>query len=245
MCHDNRPSLHIRRRPAVGAIALWRTLAVLIASAVTPQAIAAEVDGRWRLTISGHNTYYFGEPQLGGGLRIPWEVDIGFRVSAGGYEIGNGRARIIGEPVAISHPPGWVQCEKVHGSYLDSSLTLHETPRIRFAAFPVAGDVSDGYVELRPAYRPPGNYLAVTYECTLRDSRASHWFALAERGKQVLGKRQDAEKRVDGELLSARVREVVVLPPEASLTLPLIDGWRFTRGSSDDERHAVYRLARD
>lgn len=206
---------------------------------------AAEIDGRWRLTIAGHNTYLFGEPQLGAGLRMPWEVVIGFRVNDGAFEVGHGRARLIGEATPLSHPPGWLSCLQVSGTYLDSSLTLHETPRIRFAAFPVAGEVNGQEIILRPGYRPPGNYLAVTYECETRDPRASEWFAFAERGKQVLGKRQDAERRVDGDLRHVRVREVATLPPEGSLTLPLIDGWQFTRGSADDDSWISYRLSRE
>ncbi len=218
--------------------------AVLLLACVVAGGAFAATDGQWQLDISGHNTYLYGEPQLGGGLRIPWQVTIRFRISGGEFEHGNGSARMVGEPVALSHPPGWVQCDKVHGSYLDSSLTLHQTPRVRFAAFPVAGEVVDGSVELRPGYRPPGNYLAVTYECALRDNRGSHWFALAERGKQVLGKRQDVEKRVDGDLLQARVREVVGLPPAGVLTLPLQHGWEFAQGSGDDDTRVRYRLSR-
>ena len=90
-----------------------------------------------------------------------------------------------------------------------------------------------------------GNYLAVTYECETRDARASNWFTFAERGKQVLGKRQDAERRVDGDHRHARVREVATLPPEGSLTLPLVDGWRFSRGSADDDNWVSYRLSRE
>ncbi len=206
---------------------------------------AAEIDGRWRLTITGHNTYLFGEPQLGAGLRMPWEVVIGFQVSDGAYSLGNGRARLLGEAEPLSHPPGWLSCRQVQGTYLDSSLTLHETPRIRFAVFPVAGEVDGQEVTLLPGYRPPGNYLAVTYECETRDARASNWFTFAERGKQVLGKRQDAERQIDGDYRHARVREVIALPPEGGLTLPLVDGWRFTRGASDANSWISYLLSRE
>lgn len=206
---------------------------------------APDFDGRWRLTITGHNTYLYGEPQLGGGLQIPWEIVINFQIRGGNYELGNGRARLSGEAVRLSHPPGWVDCKKVSGTYLDRSLTMHNTPRIRFPVFPVAGAVdSEGHIELRPAYQPPGNYLAVTYECETEGVRASEWFGRAERGKQVMGKRQDAEKRVEGERRHVRVREVVGLPPDGGLTLSLVDGWQFTRGSADDAQWISYRLDR-
>jgi len=218
---------------------------LLIGCLLADPLAAAEIDGRWRLTISGHTTYRYGEPQLGAGLRMPWEVVIGFEVSDGAFALGHGRAQLIGEAEQLSHPPGWLSCHQVQGTYLDSSLTLHETPRIRFAAFPLAGEVDGQEVTLLPGYQPPGNYLAVTYECETRDARASNWFTFAERGKQVLGKRQDAERRADGNHLHARVREVATLPPEGSLTLPLVDGWRFSLGSADDDSSASYRLSRE
>jgi hypothetical protein len=218
---------------------------LLIGCLLADPLAAAGIDGRWRLTISGHTTYRYGEPQLGAGLRMPWEVVIGFQVSDGVFALGHGRAQLTGEAAQLSHPPGWLSCRQVQGSYLDSSLTLHETPRIRFAAFPLAGEVDGHEVTLLPGYQPPGNYLAVTYECETRDARASNWFTFAERGKQVLGKRQDAERRVDGDYRHARVREVATLPPEGSLTLPLVDGWRFSRGSADDDNWVSYRLSRE
>ncbi len=85
----------------------------------------------------------------------------------------------------------------------------------------------------------------MTYECETEDPRAGNWFAFAERGKQVLGKRQDAERRIEGDYRHARVREVATLPPEGSLTLPLIDGWQFTRGSDDADHWISYRLSRE
>lgn len=207
-------------------------------------AAAAAGDGRWELRIAGHNTYLFGEPGIGGGLRIPWEVVIQFQVQDGEYQVGSGSARWQDRLVALSHPPGWFDCRQVEGTYLDSNLALHETPRVRFAAFPVAGEVRDGRVQLQPGYQPPGNYLAVTYECKTDNPRAYNWFPLAERGKQILGKRQDAEKTQDGDRQQVRVREVASLPPEGSVELPLEDGWRFTRGSADDDSLISYRLQR-
>ena len=46
---------------------------LLIGCLLADPLAAAEIDGRWRLTISGHTTYRYGEPQLGAGLRMPWE----------------------------------------------------------------------------------------------------------------------------------------------------------------------------
>jgi hypothetical protein len=216
--------------------------AFLVFGAVHPACGAG--DGRWELRIAGHNSYLFGEPGFGGGLRIPWEVVVQFLVQDGEYQIGSGSARWLDEMTALSQPPAWFRCRQVEGTYLDSNLSLHETPRVRFAAFPVAGGVRDGRVQLQPGYQPPGNYLAVTYECKTDNPRAYNWFPLAERGKQILGKRQDAEKTQDGDRQQVRVREVASLPPAGSVEIPLEDGWRFTQGSADDDSLTSYRLVR-
>ena len=205
---------------------------------------AAAQDGDWELSINGHNSYLFGEPGFGGGLRIPWEVVIRFRVQAGQYLAGSGSARWRDRIETLSHPADWFVCRQVDGTYLDSNLMLHETPRVRFAGFPVAGEVNDGRVRLQPGYQPPGNYLAVTYECINELPFADNWFALAERGKQILGKRQDAEKKREGASQYARVREVGSLPPEGSLDLPLRDNWSFVQGGPNEDLFASYRLKR-
>jgi hypothetical protein len=229
-----------------GMLSMARRLATALAflAVSAPHAAVAVGDGAWRLTIEGHQTFLFGEPRLGGGIRIPWEVVIEFEVRQGEYGLGSGSARWLGNEETLSRPPGWFACNQVDGTYLDSNLALHETPRVRFAAFPVAGELRDGRILLQPGYESPGNYLAVTYECVTENPIADNWFAVAERGKQVLGKRQDAETRVDGMRRVARVREVASLPPEGRLDLPLQDGWTFTRGTSDGASTVSYELHR-
>lgn len=211
---------------------------------VLPMRGALANDGLWELRIEGHQDFVFGEAGFGGGIRIPWEVVIGFEIGAGLYQLGSGTARWLEPAAPLSRPAGWFDCRQVDGSYLDSNLSLHETPRVRFPAFPVAGEVRGGRITLAPAYRPPGNYLAVTYRCETENPIASNWFAFAERGKQVMGKRQDAETGEDGERRSVRVREVASLPPESELDLPLSDGWQFSQGGADSDRAARYTLRR-
>ncbi len=219
-----------------------RLAGVLLMLSVPCVALASGpgVDGRWLLTIRGDQSFVFGEPGFGGGVRIPWEILIDFEVRQGEYRIGSGNARWLNQITSLSRPQAWFDCRKVNGTYLDSNLTLHETPRVRFAAFPVAGVVHEGRIELRPGYVPPGNYLAVTYRCATDNPLAENWFSIAERGKQVFGKRQDAEPRRDGVAQTVRVREVAALPPEAGLELPLSDGWVFAQ--SDGSRRARFEL---
>ena len=221
----------------------WLLWCVLLVQTL-PVHAERPVDGRWELQISGHHSFVFGEEDFGGGVRIPWEVSIQFQVRDGEFHIGSGSARWLDHVMPLSNPRGWFNCRQVDGTYLDSNLVLHETPRVRFAGFPVAGRLTDGRVLLQPGYQPPGNYLAVTYECATVDLVAGEWFALAERGKQVLGKRQDAETRQDAARQVARVREVASLPPETQLDLPLQDGWTFTQGSRDAASLVTYELRR-
>lgn len=218
-------------------------LAVLLLY-LLPVPEAACADQRWQLQLSGHNSFVFGEAGFGGGIRIPWEVQIEFQLRDGEYLLGSGRSRWLDQMEPLSYPPGLFDCHGVEGSYLDSNLALHETPHVRFAAFPVAGSLRDGRVQLQPGYSPPGNYLAVTYECASENTIADNWFTVAERGKQVMGKRQDAETRYDGDGQVARVREVASLPPESRLDLPLQDGWTFSQGTDDGGSLVTYDLRR-
>ena len=221
--------------------------AVLLLVVSVPLIGASRADGTeqsWQLRISGHHSFVFGEGGFGGGVRIPWEVAIDFQVRDGEYLIGSGNARWLEGALPLSQPADWFSCSQIDGTYLDSNLALHQTPRVRFSGFPVAGSLRAGRVRLQPAYTSPGNYLAVTYECTTDNPIAENWFALAERGKQVLGKRQDAETRRDGAFQVARVREVAPLPPVAQLELPLEDGWTFSQGAGDGASLADYVLRR-
>jgi hypothetical protein len=201
-------------------------------------------EGYWELHIGGHQTFLFGERGFGGGVRVPWEVVIGFDISDGELGVATGTARWLPQAMPVSAPAGWFDCRQVEGSYLDSNLQLHQTPRVRFAAFPVAGRIDRGRVTLQPGYRPPGNYLAVTYRCVAASAVGDNWFAVAERAKQVHGKRQDVELRDDATQRSARVREVAALPPERAIELPLTDGWSFTEGDANSQRWVRYRLQR-
>ncbi|WP_078121046.1 hypothetical protein [Thiosocius teredinicola] len=207
-------------------------------------ASAAGVDGQWRLQLTGHQDFFLGEGGFGGGIRMPWEVIIQFTIANGEFLVGSGSARWVDKVSGLSGPQNWFDCHLVAGTYLDSNLTMHETPRVRFAGFPLAGELEGDRVRLQPGYRAPGNYLALTYECETDNQVADNWLARAELGKQILGKRQDVETRHSGMQRIARVREVVSLPPENSVDLPLQDGWTFSQGSEDSSSQVTYRLDR-
>lgn len=205
---------------------------------------AVSPDGTWLLAIEGHNSYSYGDPGFAGGIRVPWSVEIRFLVADGQYRAGSGTARWSDRVEPFSQPEGWFECRLVDSTYLDRSLALHHTPHLRLQAFPVTGEVDGELVRLQPGYGAPGNYLALAYQCSADQVTAPQWFGRAERGRQVFGKRQDAERLGDGERPRVKVREVMGVPPEGRLELPLRDGWRFAVGGPDDAQSASYRLRR-
>jgi hypothetical protein len=205
---------------------------------------ADDTDGRWRLTISGHMTFVYGDRILAGGLRIRWETVIDFSVGDGQYRLGQGRSRWMPPAESYSKPPGWFRCELTDGTYLDRSLSLQDTPWVRYQAFPVAGAVDDGQIVLRADLDATGNYLALTYRCESRNPAAEDWFAFASRGRQEQGRRQDAVRQVEGDYRSVQIREVGPLPPAGTLTMPLRAGWFLTIGGDDELDAVTYRLER-
>ena len=72
---------------------------------------------------------------------------------------------------------------------------------------------------------------------------ANHFLREAAReGHVAVGRR---EERVEGVRLQVRVREVMGVPPEQALTLPLVDDWQFSTGSPDEPHWVRYRLHRE
>lgn len=232
------------RRRCCGQRALAFAAALLIAAVPAGAAGDASPDGTWLLGIEGHNSYSYGDPGFAGGIRVPWSVEIRFVIADGQYRAGSGTARWSERIESFSQPEGWFECRLVDSTYLDRSLALHHTPHLRLQAFPVAGEVDGDLVRLQPGYGAPGNYLALAYACSTDQVTAPQWFGRAERGRQVFGKRQDAERIAEGERPRVKVREVMGVPPETRLELPLRDGWRFTLGGPDDAQSASYRLSR-
>jgi hypothetical protein len=221
---------------------------LLVGAALVGTAVAAAApggaDGRWRLVISGHNTFVYGDQILAAGLRIPWEVVIDFSIADGQYRLGQGSAQWLPEVSSYSHPPGWFRCELNDGTYLDRSLNLQDTPWVRYQAFPVAGAVEGGEVVLRADLDASGNYLALTYQCDSDNPAAVEWFTFASRGRQEQGRRQDAVQSTEGDHRHVEIREVGALPPRGTLRLPLREGW-FLQVGGDDELDAIsYRLQR-
>jgi len=214
---------------------------LILLSIIAPSVWAAD---SWELKIHGHHRYVFGDVILQGFVELPWEVSVNFTVDQGRFVAGSGLAQWKGGAKKGSHPPQWFSCELLEGSYLDPNLKLLEMPRVRFSRFPIAGDLDQGLLTIRPGYEVPGNYLAIRYGCETRDPGAVEWFLFASRSKNEEGKRQDAELNEQGDYRSAVIREVKVLPPNDVISLPLQDGWSFQQGHQDADYFAVYELKR-
>jgi len=214
---------------------------LILLSIIAPSVWAAD---SWELKIHGHHRYVFGDVILHGFVELPWEVSVNFTVDQGRFVAGSGLAQWKGGAKKGSHPPQWFSCELLEGSYLDPNLKLLEMPRVRFSRFPIAGDLDQGLLTIRPGYEVPGNYLAIRYGCETRDPGAVEWFLFASRSKNEEGKRQDAEISEKGNYRSAVIREVKVLPPNDVISLPLQDGWSFQQGHQDADYFAVYELKR-
>ena len=214
---------------------------LILLSIIAPSVWAAD---SWELKIHGHHRYVFGDVILQGFVELPWEVSVNFTVDQGRFVAGSGLAQWKGGAKKGSHPPQWFSCELLEGSYLDPNLKLLEMPRVRFSRFPIAGDLDQGLLTIRPGYEVPGNYLAIRYGCETRDPGAVEWFLFASRSKNEEGKRQDAEISEKGNYRSAVIREVKVLPPNDVISLPLQDGWSFQQGHQDADYFAIYELKR-
>ena len=223
-------------------IALHLTLGLILV--VCPSLVAAQFDGRWQLSITGHYTFVFGDRELTAGLRIPWESKIEFSVQDGHYTVGFGRSRWLPQVTSVSHPAGWFSCKLSSGTFLDRSLRLQETPWIRYPAFPVAGVLENGLLTLKPDMRPPGNYLALTYRCESDEPYAHEWFMFASRGRQEEGRRQDAVTQQRESHRNADIKEVRPIPPRGAMTLPLREDWSFKEGDAAALDSVTYQLQR-
>lgn len=201
-------------------------------------------DGHWKLTIEGHHDFVYGDFRLAGWLRLPWQVEITFDIKHGQWLNGTGKSYWQQTSTSSSQPKEWVSCQLINGTYMNASMSIQKTPHMRFPAFPVSGQLKNGLLSIEPGYQDPWNYLAVTYRCHTDIQIADNWFTFAERAKQEEGKRQNADTRIQGKTRFAKIKEVKLIPPEGTLTIPLQHGWSFTTGNDKTHFRAKYSLKR-
>lgn len=204
---------------------LVRRLAVFHAILLLPFTVFAEdLNGEWRLSISGANLFFFGTRMLTAGLTQDWEVIIEFQVKNNQFDLGTGNARLIGKPEPFSRPEGMFECRSTDGVYLDRGLHEVSTPHMRYAGFPVAGQIRNGQVLLKPDVEYIGNFIAMMYECSTRDELGDVWHDRGRLSSVERSKRLDAKLTVENERYQVKVKELQFVEPRGEFEIPLQDG---------------------
>ena len=220
---------------------LYKSLILLI---VSIQTIDADQNGRWLLTISGVDRLEFGTEQLAGGLTVPWETRLEFTIKNGAFNQGTGNARLLSDIATFSRPKDMFDCQQVTGVFASNSGQSFSTPHLRYQAFPMLGKVIGDKIQLMPYLEYPGNYYAVLYQCSTRDSLGSFWLERSPRIARELSKRQNAEVKQVGSEFSAHIKEVKSIPPGPDLVLPLVDGLELSLTQEYGLRTIEYSLQR-
>lgn len=187
---------------------------------------AKSPDGEWQLTVKGSNLFFYGTRMLTAGLKQDWEVIINFHVKNQQFDIGSGKARLIGKPVPYSHPEGMFNCRSIEGIYLDRGLHEVTTPHIRYEGFPVAGQIAAGQVSLKPGVEYIGNFIAMMYECQTNNTLGDVWLDRGRRSSIERNKRQDAKHTSDEKHYKVKVKELQFIEPRGIVEIPLIDDLR-------------------
>lgn len=185
--------------------------------------VADDVNGDWRLTVSGHSLFFYGTRMLTAGLHQDWEVTIDFKVSNNQFDLGTGKARLVGKPVPYSHPEGMFVCRSTDGVYLDRGLHEVSTPHIRYAGFPVAGQVRNGQLLLKPDVEYIGNFIAMMYECSTSNELGDVWHNRGRLSSRERAKRQDARQSVEDGIFKVSVKELQFVDPRGEFEIPLQD----------------------
>lgn len=183
---------------------------------------------RWRFTIDGWNTLYFGGNFLAGGLRVYIRLSVDFTIKDGRYAGGSGTASFT-KFVNHTKPAGVYQCDPIKGTYLDKKLGQHQVPFIRYRTFGVPGSASSTSASLN---LPLENDYAVRFDC-LMDTDAA---AVAGIPQKTIN---SARKHV--------LQKDVNVMPGGTKSIPLIGGWTKELGnekSMDYEKWTVMKLSR-
>jgi hypothetical protein len=206
------------------------------------QIVHADINGRWKLTISGEDYLEFGTENLAGGLVINWLSNLEFTIRHGLFVQGTGTARLLPGIVGTSRPEDMFDCAQVSGTFANNSGQSFSTPHLRYRSFPMLGKVVDDSIRLNPHLEYPGNYYAVLYECKTRNSLGSFWLEQSPRIARELSKRQNALVDVTEAVYSANIKEVKTIAPGPEMEMPLVDGLSFSVTQEYGLRKLEYRL---
>ena len=227
-------------RCATGRIRLLLIWLLLFAAPAYPA--EAGINGDWRLTITGENLFFYGTRMLTAGLTQNWRMEIDFQVKNNQYDLGTGKAELLGKPVPYSHPDGMFQCQSIEGVYLDRGLHEVTTPHIRYAGFPVAGQINAGQLTLKPDVEYIGNFIAMMFECTTSNPLGDVWHDRGRLSLQERGKRQDAKRSVDEGVYKVKVKELQFVEPRGEISLPLVDGLMITQFDQASFARKTFKL---
>ena len=161
---------------------------------------------------------------LTAGLEQDWEVVIDFQVTNNQFDLGTGNATLLGEPVPLSRPEGMFQCQSTDGVYLDRGLHEVSTPHIRYSGFPVAGQVRNGQVLLKPDVQYIGNFIAMMYECSTSNILGDVWHDRGRLSTLERAKRLDAKRSVENGEYRVKVKELQFVEPRGEFEIPLQHG---------------------
>jgi hypothetical protein len=178
----------------------------------TTRPVEVTTSERWRITVKGWDTLYFGDNVLAGGLKAHWRIVLDLIVEGDRLREGRGTAG-FGRHESHSEPPGVYDCVALAGTHLDAARTRQPTPYIRQTGFPVTGTMAGRTVKLTFA---PGNYYVLGYHCVMDTDRAAQ--AFADRKLPIR-----PEDRVRTSRIQVSEQDVRHLP--SGLTTRLVDGW--------------------
>ncbi len=204
----------------------------------------ANENGRWKLTITGFDKIEFGTEKLAGGLNIHWQTTLEFKIEDNRFIQGTGVARLVDEITTFSRPAEMFNCELVNGTFASRTGMSFSMPHLRYKAFPVAGKVIEGSIQLNPFLEYPGNYYAVLYKCETTNELGSFWIERSPRVARELSKRQNAITKFEDGTYQANIKEVNGISPGPQLKLPLIDGLSFDLSEQYGLRRLEYSLSR-
>lgn len=216
----------------------------LIFPILTIQIVHADIDGSWKLTISGQDQLEFGTEHMAGGLKIQWQSELEFTIRHGRFFQGTGTAQLLPEIIMTSRPQDMFECNQVQGTFASNSGQSFSTPHLRYQAFPMLGKVIGQSIRLNPHLDYPGNYYAVLYECKTDNSLGSSWLEQSPRIARELSKRQNALVKVSESTYSAHIKEVKTIAPGPEMLFPLVDGLSFSVTQEYGLRRLDYRLQR-
>lgn len=189
---------------------------------------------RWRFSIYGHNTRYFGSGAIVGGLRVSWRTDVEFEVEDGKYKNGQGKTYFVSLD-SYSAPPGAFNCKPAKGEYLDKALNSHQTPHIRHTSYPVSGHVSGKVVTLN---LPKDNLYAVGYHCVTDVKALKQHFANAKQYPKGWGDYIAGSVRKE-----AKIEDAYPLPGGAQ-SGRLEHGWTEKKGNLESIDFDAKRMRR-